>query len=334
MGLHLAHGGDEFLIGFRQHLVHLRKRPRGADAGHHILALGVDEELAIEFLRAGRGVPGEAHAGGGVVATVPEDHLHDIDSRAQVGGDVVRAAVHLSPGVLPGTEHGVHGPVQLLDRIGCPFTTQVIVADLLEGADELLEVIRAKIGVEFDATLAFQLGQGVLVGVCRDALDYFAVHLDETPVAVPGKTLIAGLLGDGRHRIIGDTKIEDGVHHPGHGEHSTGADRDQQGFLRPAELASCAFFQPGQAGVDLAGQSIRPLTAPLHGLHARRGGDGEGVGDRNPDPGHLSDARPLSPEQVPHARVTFREVVDVALLAHSRLSPLIVATDLPSHPPP
>ena len=334
VGLHAVHRVDELVVGLGQHLTHLRERPRGADASHHVLALGVDEELAVEFLGARRRVAGEAHAGGGVVTAVAEDHLHDVDGGAEVGGNVVGAAVNLGARILPGTEHRVHGPVKLFDRVGGPLATQVLVADLLEGGHQLLQVRRSQVGVELDAALALQLGQRVLVGVGRDALDHLAVHLNETAVAVPRETFVAGFLGDGRHGLVGDTEVEDGVHHAGHGKHCAGTHRNQQRILGTTEFASRAFLQPGQARVDLVRQTVGPFAAPVHGFHAGRRGDGEGVGDRDPDPGHLSDARPLSPEQVTHGRVTFREVVDVAFLAHSRLSPLIVATGLPRPPQP
>ena len=46
----------------------------GAHAGDHVLALGVDQELAEELLLAGGGVAGEGNAGAGVIAHVAEDH--------------------------------------------------------------------------------------------------------------------------------------------------------------------------------------------------------------------------------------------------------------------
>jgi hypothetical protein len=49
----------------------LGDRLRGADAGHHVLALRVDEKLAVEFLCAGRWIAGERHTGGGLVAELP-----------------------------------------------------------------------------------------------------------------------------------------------------------------------------------------------------------------------------------------------------------------------
>jgi hypothetical protein len=49
-----------------------------ADAGHHVLALGIDEEFAIEALLAGRRVAGERNAGGGGVAHIAEHHGLDV----------------------------------------------------------------------------------------------------------------------------------------------------------------------------------------------------------------------------------------------------------------
>ena len=66
---------------------------RRAGAGDHVLALGVEQELAVEGLLAGRGVAGEGDAGGRGVAHVAEDHRLDVDRRAPVlrddcgGGD-------------------------------------------------------------------------------------------------------------------------------------------------------------------------------------------------------------------------------------------------------
>ena len=65
----------------------------GADAGHHVLALGVDEVLAEELLLTGGGVAGEGHAGAGIVVQVAEDHGLHVDSSAPGIGDVVHAAV-------------------------------------------------------------------------------------------------------------------------------------------------------------------------------------------------------------------------------------------------
>ena len=72
----LQAGGDlaQLLVGRRHQLLEVGDRVRGADAGHDVLALRVLQELAVELLGAGRGVAGEAHAGGRGVAHVAEHH--------------------------------------------------------------------------------------------------------------------------------------------------------------------------------------------------------------------------------------------------------------------
>ena len=86
---------------------------RRADAGHDVLALGIDQELAVELVRAGRGVAGEGDAGGGGLAHVAEHHGLDGDGRAPALGNGVQAPVGLGAGVHPGREHGPDGAPEL-----------------------------------------------------------------------------------------------------------------------------------------------------------------------------------------------------------------------------
>src|SRR5262249_59933442 len=101
----------------------LGERPRGADAGHHVLALGVDEEVA-EGLGglAGRVVAGEGHAGAGAVAGVAEDHLLDVHGGAEVPGGVGEPAGVLRAPVVPALAHraGPRGPLRAPGPPGPP----------------------------------------------------------------------------------------------------------------------------------------------------------------------------------------------------------------------
>ena len=89
---------------------------RRADAGHHVLALGVHQELAVELVLAGGRVAGEGHAGARVLAQVAEDHGLDDDRGAPGRGDAVELPVGLGPVVLPGLEDGADGHEELLVR--------------------------------------------------------------------------------------------------------------------------------------------------------------------------------------------------------------------------
>ena len=88
-----------------------------ADAGYDVLALGVDEAVAVEDVLAGVGIAGEADAGAGGVALVAEDHLNDVDGRALEIGDLLDATVGDGLVGLPGIEDRVDGAPKLLDRV-------------------------------------------------------------------------------------------------------------------------------------------------------------------------------------------------------------------------
>ncbi len=84
----------------RELLVHLRL-PSGeignllgrSDPGDDVFALRVVEILAEERSFAGVGIARERHAGSGVVAHVPEDHLHHVDGGAPIVGNLVEPTV-------------------------------------------------------------------------------------------------------------------------------------------------------------------------------------------------------------------------------------------------
>src|ERR1019366_5224851 len=79
---------------------------RLADAGHHVFALRVLQELAVEGFFAGGGIAREADAGGGGLAQIAEHHGLHVDGGAQVVGDLVHLAIVLGAVVEPGAEHG------------------------------------------------------------------------------------------------------------------------------------------------------------------------------------------------------------------------------------
>ena len=88
-----------------------------ADAGHDVLALGVDQEVAVRLVLAGRRVAGEADAGAGVVVAVAEHHRLHVDGGAEVVADALADPVGDGAGAVPAAEHGLDGAAQLLDRV-------------------------------------------------------------------------------------------------------------------------------------------------------------------------------------------------------------------------
>ena len=91
----------ELLVNGGHVLLELGDLLGGADAGNDILALGVDEVLAVEDVFARGRVAREGDAGAAVVAHVAEDHRADIGGRAPILREAVLAAVNNGPIVHP-----------------------------------------------------------------------------------------------------------------------------------------------------------------------------------------------------------------------------------------
>ena len=75
---------------------------RRADARHHVLALRVDQEFAVELALAGRGIARERNAGRRRLAHVAEHHGLHVDGGAPGFRNVVQAAVGHRARVHPG----------------------------------------------------------------------------------------------------------------------------------------------------------------------------------------------------------------------------------------
>ncbi|MPM27061.1 hypothetical protein SDC9_73566 [bioreactor metagenome] len=103
----------ELLVDLGHFVLQLADGRGSANAGHHVFALGIDEVLAEQSLFAGGGIAGECDARAGVISRVAEDHGLDVDSGAPVIGDLVHTTIDICPGIVPGTEHGLHGLHQL-----------------------------------------------------------------------------------------------------------------------------------------------------------------------------------------------------------------------------
>ena len=76
----------ELLVGVGHDRFQIRDRLRRANAGHHVLALRVDQELAPEYFFAGGGIAREADARAGIIAHIAEHHGLDVRGGARSSG--------------------------------------------------------------------------------------------------------------------------------------------------------------------------------------------------------------------------------------------------------
>ena len=316
----LQRGADlhELVERFGELLLHLGDGHRGADAGHDVFALRVGEELAHELLLAGGGVTRERDAGAGVFVQVAEHHRHDVDGSAPGVGDVVVAAVDVRARVVPGTEHGLDGFVQLGLGVGREVLADLLFVLGLELLGQLLEVGGGQLNVELDALLFLHLVDELLKVLLADFHDDVGEHLDEAAVGVVNKTLKLGVrvaLDHGVDDLVVQAEIEDGVHHTGHGSAGAGTDGNEHRVLEIAELLAVDLFHLGDVLHDLRHDLVVDLAAVLIVLGARLGGNGEALRNRETDVGHFGKVCAFAAEKLTHGSVAFAEQVNV-LVAH------------------
>ena len=104
----------------------------------------------------------------------------------------------------------------------------VALDDLLVGVDEVAQ--------QLDGHLGVRRRPGQFLGRVEQRVELLAgqlehdagVHGDEAPVRVEREALVAGLLGQPLDGVVVEAEVEDGVHHPGHGELGARAHRDEQ----------------------------------------------------------------------------------------------------------
>ena len=130
----------ELVVDRGHRVAHLADAARRPDPGHHVLALGVGQELAVEAALAGVRVAREGDARARVLAHVPEHHRHDVDGGAEVVGNVVERAVVAGAAPEPGREDGTDGEVELLPGIAREVASGVLADDPAELARELPQV--------------------------------------------------------------------------------------------------------------------------------------------------------------------------------------------------
>ena len=206
----------QLLVGGGHHVMEGQDRLWRSHAGDHVLALGIHQEFTVEHLLARRRVARECDAGTRLVAGVAVDHRLHIDRGAPFLGNVVLAAIDDRAVVHPGAEYGPDGALQLCPGIGREKAVCSLLDQGLEADDELLQVVDRQLRVVEVAILValpLQIADHglerlvVLVGTLLHSQDDVAVHLDEAAVAVPGKTVVGGLLCEGGDGLVVQAQV-------------------------------------------------------------------------------------------------------------------------------
>jgi len=297
---------------------------RRADAGDHVLALGIDQILAVKDVLAGRRIAGEGDAGGAIVAHVAEDHRLHVDRGAPIRRQAVQAPVGDRPRVHPRAEDGADGRPQLIvgvlrKRLAGDFDDPVLVA-----GDDGAPIAGVEFGIQLVALVLFVQLEDLFQVMVLDAEHHVAEHLDEAPVAVVGEARVAGLPRQADHRVVVEPQVEHRIHHPRHRGAGAGAHRDQQRIAGIAKAGANPLLDPAQGGRDFFLQigGIGPSVGEI-GV-ADLGGDGEAGRHRQTQGRHLGQIGALAAEQIAHlgaaVRLAAAELVDP--LRHRSALPL------------
>ena len=200
---------------------------RRANTCHHVFALCVHEPFTVEDVFAGCSVAAEANAGGGSVAHVSEDHCHDGDSGSPLCGNSFHFAIEDGTFVHPRVKHCADGAPELFNGICGEFLAGLSHDGCFEANNKFFEVFGVKFVVKGDAFCFLHLFDDGFEGVFIVFVDRFhaendvTIHLYEATISVVSKTRISGFLGETFYHFIVQAKVQDGVHHAGHGSAST-----------------------------------------------------------------------------------------------------------------
>ena len=321
----LEPGGDLAELGVcRRHaLLQGLDRQGRADSRHHVLALGVREELGVEARLARAGVPREAHPGPRRVSQVAEHHRHDGHGGAPFLGHAVDAAVLGRLLGEPGVEDRVHRQAELLahvlgKRLASPRRDLLLVR-----VDELAQLVGGDVRVGRDAEAGLHgvevLGERLPAEPQHDARE----HREEPAVAVPGETLVARARLEPLDGCVVEPEVQDRLHHSGHGHAGARPDRHEEGTLAVAEPRVGRLLEPREVLQDLLPETLRPLAPRALSVNPGLGRDGEAGRDRDAEIRHLGQLAALAAEEVPHHGRAFRpaRTEEVDVLGHPRVAP-------------
>ncbi len=311
---------NKLLIDMRHSLLEGSDGLRSTDTSHDVFALSVEEILAIELLLASGRIAGERNAGAAGLAHVAEHHALDVDSSAPVAGDVVHTTIVDCAGVIPAAEHGLDSFHELYAGILREFHALMLEVDRLEAFHDLLEIFSIQVTIELNALLLLELVENSLELALRDFHNDVREHRDETAISIVCKLFVVGLLGQALHGLVGQTEVQNRVHHARHGSAGAGTNRNQEGVLVVAKLLAGDLFGDGKRIVNLLDDVIIDGLSIVVVLRAGFRGHGEALGHRHAKIGHFSQVSALAAEQLTHVRVALFEEVHI-LLRHGNHPP-------------
>ncbi len=148
------------------------------------------------------------------------------------------------------------------------------------------------------------LGEDLLKTFVLHVQHNVAKHLNKPAIGIVGKAGIVGLDDQAFDRPVIEAKVEDRVHHAGHGHGCPRSNRYQQRIFHIAKSLAENLLKPDNFLLELGFQTIRPSVAEFIKLTAYLGRDGEARRNRNTEIRHLRKVSSLSAQQLLHVGTT------------------------------
>ena len=232
----------ELFINFGEYFRHFSDRHRSSYARNDVFALRVGKEFAHKSFFAGSGVTSERNARSAIVAHVAERHHLYVDGGTPTVRDVVVHTIDVRSGVVPTSEYGFDRFEKLNLRVGREIAAELFFVFRLELICKSFKVVCVEFYVERNAFLLFHFVDKFFKIFLADFHNYVGEHLNESSVAVPRPSGVAGLLRQYFYYFFVQAEVKNGIHHTGHGRSRTRTDGNEKGVFEIAEFFTGDFF--------------------------------------------------------------------------------------------
>ena len=273
------------------------------DTGHHILALRIDQKLAIKFLRPGRWIPRKRHAGCRRLAEIAEHHGLHIHGGSPACGNTMQLAIFVRPRIHPRAEHGANRAPELLCHILREGSSQFLLHNALVIRNNALPILGRKIGIKRKSFPVLQRLENILEMMMINTKHHIRIHLDEPAIGIPSKPRITRIPRQCRNGHIVQPEIQNRIHHARHRSPRARPDRDKQRFLRITKLLSRQRADMRQRRIDSSRQIGRISLAMIIKIGANFSGNRKSGRHWQSEIAHFSQIGPLATEQILHRSV-------------------------------
>ena len=283
----------------------------GTDTRDHIFALSVGQVLTVEHVFAACWVAGKRNTRAAIVAHVTENHGANVGSGAPFVGDIVLPTVDNCPVIHPRSKHRANSAPHLLMGIVWKIEAGACLHCLLEASHQFLQIGHRQFIVKLDMLFVLELFHDLFKRICflfvgrLQTQHHVAIHLHETAVGVPSKSLVARLGNQTCQGFFIQTNVQNRIHHTRHRVAGTGSARNQKWIHRVAKLGSHFLLGFVKSFEYLRAQFWRIGALVVGKVGANLGAECEARGHRQADFCHFAQVGAFATQLGAHSGIAF-----------------------------